>query len=82
MLGLRAQGSGFALGRAALRSLDADVDIDLRPGGATMGRLRMRDLRFGARLVDTAEVELDGRAEDNSLLVIVDRKSTRLNSSH
>ncbi|MEN9705705.1 MAG: hypothetical protein RLZZ393_1584 [Pseudomonadota bacterium] len=71
VLGLRAQGSGFALGRAALRSLDADVDIDLRPGGATMGRLRMRDLRFGARLVDTAEVELDGRAEDNSLLVIV-----------
>ncbi|MEY4761584.1 MAG: hypothetical protein RLZZ200_1440 [Pseudomonadota bacterium] len=71
VIGIRAQGSGFAFGGGALRSIDADVDVDLREGGDTTGRLRMRDLRFGARLIDTAEVQLDGRAEDNSLVAVL-----------
>ena len=71
VLGIRAQGSGFTFGKGSLRSLDADIDVDLREGGDTTGRVRLRDLRFGARLIDTAELQLDGRTEDNSLVAVL-----------
>ena len=72
VLGLRAQGANFVFGAQSLRSIDADIDMDLHAGGATRGRVRLRELRAAGRLVDTAEVELDGRTDDNSLLLELD----------
>ena len=71
VLGIRAQGSNFVFGETSLRSIDADVDMDLRDGGTTTGRLRLSDLRIAGRLIDSAQIELDGRTTDNSLFTVI-----------
>jgi translocation and assembly module TamB len=71
VLGIRAQGSSFVFGETSLRSFDADVDMDLRDGGSTTGRMRLRELRFRGRLVDTAEVQIEGRTGDNSAFAVL-----------
>lgn len=68
-LSLRAQGSRFAFGTQSLRSLDLDADIDLRPDGRLAARLQARDLRLAGRLLQVADLTLDGRAENHSALL-------------
>ena len=74
VLGLRAQGSNFVLGKRSLRNIDADIDVDLRDGGTTRGRLRLRELRFAGRLINTLEAEVDGKAGDNSAFLSFDAR--------
>ena len=78
VLGLRAQGSNFVLGKRSLRSIDADIDVDLRDGGTTRGRLRLRELRFAGRLINTLEAEVDGKAGDNSAFLSMDARGLQV----
>jgi translocation and assembly module TamB len=74
VIGIRAVGSNFALGEQSLRSIDADLDIDLREQGTTRGRLRLRELRAAGRLVNNLNLEIDGKAGDNTAFLALDAK--------
>ncbi len=78
LLGIRAVGSNFEFGKQSLRSLDADVDIDLRENGTTRGRVRLRELHAAGRVVNAVNLELDGRASDNNLFVTLEAKGLQL----
>jgi len=69
LLSVRAQGSRLAFGEQSLRSLDLDADVDLRPQGRLAARLQARDLRLAGRLLQVADLTLDGRADDHTTLL-------------
>jgi translocation and assembly module TamB len=60
ILVFKARGSDFVLGDRQLASLDADVDLDLRPGGRTQGQLQLRQLQIGERRIDSLDGVLNG----------------------
>lgn len=80
-LGIRAVGSNFALGGQSLRSIDADLDIDLRDNGVTRGHLRLQDLRVAGRLVNTLALELDGHASDNNAYLTLQANGLELSAA-
>ena len=60
ILVFKARGSDFVLGDRRLASLDADIDLDLRPGGRTQGQVQLRQLQLGARRIDRVEGVISG----------------------
>jgi len=76
---LRAQGADFALGKQTLRSLDADINLDLQDGGDLKGRLQLRNLLAGGRRIDSVLAEVDGNTHDNSSFIAVDAAGLQLN---
>lgn len=76
---LRAQGADFALGKQTLRSLDADINLDLQDGGDLKARLQLRNLLAGGRRIDSVLAEVDGNTHDNSGFIAVDAAGLQLN---
>ena len=78
-LHLRAQGADFALGKQSLRSLDADINLDLQEGGGLNGRVQLRDLLAGGRHIESVLAEIDGNTRDNSGFMAVEAAGLQLN---
>ncbi len=62
VLAITASGADFKYQDVSLRSLEADLAVDLRAGGPTQGKLRSRDLRIGTRIVDGLDLDVHGTA--------------------
>jgi translocation and assembly module TamB len=79
VLRLRAQGADFVIGKQTLRSLDADINLDLQDGGDLKARLQLRNLLAGGRRIDSVLAEVDGNTYDNSGFIAVDAAGLQLN---
>ncbi|MEO7775250.1 MAG: translocation/assembly module TamB domain-containing protein [Steroidobacteraceae bacterium] len=71
-----ATGADFHYRNASLRTLDANIDVNMGPGGLTKGRLVAHDVGYGERRIDDMSFVLDGTAENHRASLVV--QATRL----
>jgi translocation and assembly module TamB len=71
-LQVKAQGSNFEWGEYKVATLNADVDIDMRPNGHAQGHVDALQLTIGSRTLAKAIVDLSGSRESQRLTLAVD----------
>jgi translocation and assembly module TamB len=74
LLLLKAQGSDFEWQGRRIAAMDANVDINLAPGGRAQGKIELRDLTLSDRTVQKLSLQLDGPSDAQRLNLQLDAK--------